>query len=112
MDKIIEFSTKTKEQKVNIDGIDFFITEMTGFEHEQYLEVMRNNMPDTAGGKLKSYIGANTSFLAHCMKDANRKPVSEDVLRGWSKTVLADLRKIAQKLNGQEDEEDDKAKNG
>jgi hypothetical protein len=75
---------------------------------------MANRMRWDDKGKpsgIRDWTGFEGSLIGRCMFDADGKKVGEDKIKEWPTTVQKKLFELCQKLNGLDEESEEKAKN-
>ncbi len=115
----LKFDLKLKEVSVTLTGVDdqshiCILRELSGKQRDLFLNEMGGRMKFNAAGKmqgLKNYTDLQTGFLALCFYDENKVLVTNEVLREYPASVLADLFEVAQKLSGLDKGAKDQAKN-
>lgn len=93
----------------------YTLREMTGSEKGKWQTSMAGRMRWDDKGKpsgIRDWTGFEGSLICRCMFDADGKKVAEDKIKEWPTTVQKKLFEMCQKLNGLDEESEEKAKNG
>jgi hypothetical protein len=112
----LQFTLELKEQKVELSGTPYAIRELNGRDRDAYLDLVGNRVKYVNGVQtgMTSYAGLQSGLLAKCLVNLDTNTaVPESTIASFPSSVLTELFKIAQKLNGLDKEAAlDEIKNG
>lgn len=101
-----DYTSTRKKVELSIDGKVFSIQEFTGLLKDKYFAAMGDKVEVTTTpegksvARVKSFEGLQTLLVQHCLYDENGSVVSPEFVGNLPATVLDDLFKEAQKING------------
>lgn len=110
-----KFTSVLKTETVEIDGVDYIISEMNGLVREAYLEDLNTRSEDTVeDGKpvrrVKNTKGMNAKLLSLVMTGPENKEVLPLFIENLPSSVIEALVEIADELSGLSKKASDKKK--
>jgi hypothetical protein len=114
-----KLSLALKQEKIELEDqsgnpVTYTVTELTGYEREQYMTDMGSKMKWTPDGKpagMSSYIGSQTLLVQRSLRDAEGNRVNIETVKQWPQSVIEAIYEIAARLSALTKEAEDQEKN-
>lgn len=103
------------------DGVvrDYTLREMDGDDLGRWMNAIHERLSEKKGSKFRGnghaktdYRGMHADLISLCLYDADGKRVSKDVIRKWPASLQSTLFKKSQRLNGLDDDAENREGKG